>query len=100
MANVPLDKDNAVRSTLEDQFSNQYNIASGADNSYTLTMKPSVVRDLETRALRPSIETITERTNSLGVHEPVIEEYGPGTNQILVELPGIEDAGRVRDVMQ
>jgi preprotein translocase subunit SecD len=100
VANVPLDKDNAVRSTLEDQFSTQYNIASGADNSYTLTMKPSVLRDLETRALQQSIETITERTNSLGVSEPVIEEYGPGTNQILVELPGIEDAGRVRDVIQ
>ena len=39
---IPLDKDNAVRSSLEEQFSTQYAIQSGADNSYTLTMKPSV----------------------------------------------------------
>ena len=97
---VPLDKDNAVRSELEDQFAAQYDIASGADNSYTLTMKPSVVRDIETRALQQSIETIRERIDNLGVNEPVIEEYGPGTNEILVELPGIDDPGRVKDVIQ
>ncbi|HUV97015.1 MAG TPA: hypothetical protein VMV98_06055, partial [Acidobacteriaceae bacterium] len=97
---VPLNKDDAVRSALEDQFSNQYSIQSGADNSYTLTMKPSVVRDIETRALDQSRETIYERINRLGVSEPVVEIYGPGTNEILVELPGIEDPGRVRDVIQ
>lgn len=97
---VPLDKDDAVRSALEDQFSAQYSIQSGADNSYTLTMKPSVVRDIETRALDQSRETIYERINRLGVSEPVVEIYGPGTNEILVELPGIDDPGRVRDVIQ
>jgi len=97
---VPLDKDNAVRSALEDQFSTQYAIQSGANNSYTLTMKPSVVHDIETRALDQSRETIYERINRLGVSEPVVEIYGPGTNEILVELPGIEDPGRVRDVIQ
>ena len=100
MTGVPLDKDNAVRSELEDQFAAQYDIASGADNSYTLTMKPSVVRDMEQRALQQSIETIRERIDNLGVNEPVIEEYGPGTNEILVELPGIDDPGRVKDVIQ
>ncbi|MGC1783146.1 MAG: protein translocase subunit SecD [Acidobacteriaceae bacterium] len=99
---VPLDKDNAVRSVLDDHYSQQYAIASGADNSYTLTMKPSVVRDLEQRALQQSIETIRQRIDNLGVSEPVIEEYGPGSGhfEILVELPGIDDPGRVRDVIQ
>jgi preprotein translocase subunit SecD len=97
---IPIDKDNAVRSSLEGQFSTQYNIQSGADNSYTLTMKPSVLRDIESRALEQSRETIYERIDRLGVSEPLVEIYGPGTNEILVELPGIEDAGRVRDVIQ
>jgi preprotein translocase subunit SecD len=97
---IPIDKDNAVRSSLEEQFSTQYNIQSSADNSYTLTMKPSVLRDIESRALEQSRETIYERIDRLGVSEPLVEIYGPGTNEILVELPGIEDAGRVRDVIQ
>jgi preprotein translocase subunit SecD len=94
------DKDGAVRSSLEDHYGPQYTIASGADNSYTLTMKPAVVTDLEQRALAQSIDTIRQRIDNLGVSEPVIEEYGPGKNQILVELPGIDDPGRVRDVIQ
>ncbi len=97
---IPIDKDSAVRTSLSDQFSTQYDIQSGADNSYTLTMKPSVLRDIESRALEQSRETIYERIDRLGVSEPLVEIYGPGTNEILVELPGIEDAGRVRDVIQ
>jgi preprotein translocase subunit SecD len=100
VAGIPIDKDNAVRSSLEEQFATQYDIQSGADNSYTLTMKPSVLRDIESRALEQSRETIYERIDRLGVSEPLVEIYGPGTNEILVELPGIEDAGRVRDVIQ
>lgn len=100
IAGVNPDKDSAVRSSLQDHYGPQYAIASGADNSYTLTMKPAVVHDLEQRALSQSIDTIRQRIDNLGVSEPVIEEYGPGKNQILVELPGIDDPGRVKDVIQ
>ena len=31
---------------------------------------------------------------------PPIQEYNLGTNQILVELPGVDDLGRVRDIIQ
>lgn len=97
---VNSDKDNAVRSALEDHYGPQYDIASGMDNSYTLTMKPGVVHSLEQRALAQSIDTIRTRIDKLGVSEPIIEEYAPGKNQILVELPGISDPGRVKDVIQ
>ena len=32
--------------------------------------------------------------------EPTIQEYNLGTNQILVELPGVDDLSRVRDIIQ
>ena len=51
------------------------------------------MRDLETRTLDTSIETIRERIDKLGVTEPVIQKYGLGANQILVELPGDERSG-------
>ncbi len=66
----------------------------------TLTMKPAAIRDLETRTLDTSIETIRERVDKLGVAEPVIQKYGLGENQILVELPGVSDPGRVEEVIQ
>lgn len=97
---VPADKDGAVRSLLEDRYGTQYDISSGEDNSFTLTMKPSIVREIEQRALAQSIETIRDRVDRLGVSEPVIEEYGPGKDQILVELPGVDDPARVKDIIQ
>ena len=32
--------------------------------------------------------------------EPVIQEYGLGKNQILVELPGIDDLDQVKNIIQ
>jgi preprotein translocase subunit SecD len=75
-------------------------INTGGAPGYTLTMKQAAIRDLETRTLEQSIETIRERIDKLGVSEPVIEQYGVGDNQILVELPGVTDQDRVENVIQ
>jgi preprotein translocase subunit SecD len=77
-----------------------YDMASNPDGSMKLTMKMSAIRDLETRALDQSIETIRDRIDKLGVSEPVIEKYGLGDNEILVELPGIDDPAHVQEVIQ
>ncbi|HEV2576093.1 MAG TPA: protein translocase subunit SecD [Acidobacteriaceae bacterium] len=77
-----------------------YDISSGANGSYVLTMKEAAIRDLEARTLQTSIETIRERVDSLGVSEPVIEQYGLGDNEILVELPGVTDLSRVENIIQ
>jgi preprotein translocase subunit SecD len=63
-------------------------------------MKQSTIRDLEARTLDTSIETIRERIDKLGVSEPVIEKYGLGDNQILVQLPGVDDPARVESIIQ
>ena len=91
----------AVRSTLDDKFSNQYDLGGGgADNTWTLTMKPSVETALEQKTVDQAIETITDRVNSLGVSEPVVSPYGLGKNEILVELPGISDLEQVKSIIQ
>src|ERR1700730_12091062 len=96
---VAPDKSSDVRNVLDTRYGQQYDIRSSADG-FTLTLKPTVQQDIEKRALAQSIETIRTRINSLGVSEPTIQEYGLGKNQILVELPGIDDPGRVRDIIQ
>jgi preprotein translocase subunit SecD len=67
---------------------------------YTMTLKHSAIVDLEARTLDQSIETIRERIDKLGVSEPVIEKYGLGDNQILVQLPGVDDPARVEGIIQ
>jgi preprotein translocase subunit SecD len=78
----------------------EYNLTSGAENSYTLTMKAQSLADLKNRAVAQAIETIRNRIDSLGVSEPVIQEHGLGQYQILVQLPGVDDPARVKDIMQ
>jgi len=90
----------AVRSQLDDKYSNQYDLTGGgADGSFTMTMKPVYVRTIEQRTVQQAIETVGDRVNSLGVSEPVIQQYGMGDNQILVELPGISDLDRVKSLL-
>jgi preprotein translocase subunit SecD len=93
-------KTSDVRNDLADHYGAEYDIASGADNSVTLTMKPSQLLALKTKTLNQAIDTINDRVNSLGVSEPVIAPYGLGDYQILVELPGVSDLNRVRDIIQ
>jgi len=50
--------------------------------------------------VQQAIETIRNRIDQLGVSEPVIQEHGLGQYQILVQLPGVDDPARVKEIMQ
>jgi preprotein translocase subunit SecD len=88
-----------VRTLLDSKYGTEYDVSS-ANGTFTLTMKPNVEQDLERRTVSQAIETIRDRVDSLGVSEPVIQEYNLGANQILVELPGISDLDRVKNIIQ
>ena len=91
----------AVRSLLDTKYSNEYDLTGGgSDSSFTLTMKPLVEKALDEKTVQQAIETIRDRVDSLGVSEPLIQEYNLGANQILVELPGISDLDRVKSIIQ
>jgi len=96
---IPPDKVGVLRSTVSDTLP-RYDLQSGAGNSYQVVMKPSELTDLKQRAVQQAIDTIRNRVDQLGVSEPVIQEHGLGDYQILVELPGVDDPARVREIMQ
>jgi len=89
-----------VRSTLNAKYSATYDVSGTSDGGWTLTLKPTELTALEKHAVTQAIETIRERVDKLGVSEPVIQEYGLGENQILVELPGVDDLDRVKAIIQ
>ena len=90
---------NQARSILSTRYSAQYDIAT-SPTGLTLTMKPSAIDQLKSATLAQTIDVIRTRVDSLGVSEPVIQEYNVGSSQILVELPGIDDSSRVNNVIQ
>ncbi|MBS1816158.1 MAG: protein translocase subunit SecD [Acidobacteria bacterium] len=69
-------------------------------NGYRLVMKPGEIKAAREHALDVTIETIRSRIDVLGVAEPVIQKYGFGEDQILVELPGVDDLEQVRRIIQ
>jgi len=78
----------------------EYDLTGGAENSWNLAMKPTSLTDLKNRSVTQAIDTIRNRIDALGVSEPTIQEHGLGQYQILVQLPGVDDPARVKDIMQ
>jgi preprotein translocase subunit SecD len=96
---VPPESTSDLRNLISDRLP-EYDATSGAENSWVLTMKPQQLTDLKNRAVQQAIETIRNRVAKLGVSEPVIQEHGLGDYQILVQLPGVDDPARVKEIMQ
>lgn len=96
---VPPEVSGDLRRVVEDGYQ-EYDLTSGADNAWTVTMKPNVEAEKKRQALEQAIETIRRRVDALGVTEPTIQEHGLGDYQILVQLPGVDDPARVKEIMQ
>src|SRR5437899_953256 len=96
---VPPEVSADLRSIVSERLP-EYNLASGAENTWTVSMKPQALAELKQRAVSQAIETIRNRIDQLGVSEPVIQEHGLGQYQILVQLPGVDDPARVKEIMQ
>ncbi len=91
----------AISSLLSgNKYANEYDVSGGNTSPFILTMKPIFESDLEKRTVDEAIETIRDRVDALGVSEPLIQEYGLGANQILVELPGISDLEQVESIIK
>jgi preprotein translocase subunit SecD len=96
---VPPEASGDLRRVITDKFS-EYDLASGQQNAWTMTLKPTIANDTRKKAVQQAIETIRNRIDQLGVSEPVIQEHGLGDYQILVQLPGVDDPARVKEIMQ
>ncbi len=93
------DQGSDFKSIISDRLPD-YGASSGAENGWTVAMKGQNLADLKNRAVAQAIETIRNRIDQLGVSEPVIQEHGLGQYQILVQLPGVDDPARVKEIMQ
>ena len=63
----------------------------------TASMKPETLKALQDTALQQNITALRKRVNELGVSEPIVQQQGP--DRILVQLAGVLDPGRAKDVI-
>ncbi|SVC72274.1 uncharacterized protein METZ01_LOCUS325128, partial [marine metagenome] len=96
-------RDSQFRDFLNEQLP-EWNIASTAGdvpNTYAVQLTAANDNFIRDQAVSQAIQTIRNRIDELGVTEPVIQEHGgPGQYEILVQLPGVDDPGRVKTIMQ
>lgn len=87
-----------ARRALEDVVG-QWEI-SFAGGSVRARLSPEQRRAIENVAVETTLETLRERVDELGVREPIIQKQGAQGDRIVVQLPGIEDPERAKDILQ
>src|SRR6266481_41324 len=86
--------------TIVQDFLPDYDASRGSEDEWNVVMKPTRQASLKQETLNKSIDAIRTRVDALGVSEPVIQENGLGNYQILVQLPGVDDPERVKDIIK
>jgi preprotein translocase subunit SecD len=89
--------DAALRDAAADVETNYDRSSDATGVSYR--MKPNVVNRLRDETVAQSLETIERRVNELGVAEPIVSRYG-GQDQIMVQLPGLTDVRRAKEIIR
>jgi preprotein translocase subunit SecD len=97
---VPADGRDMLASAVESDFPN-FRLASSREEGDKL-IQELVLRDEEVTRIRQaavdqSLETIRNRIDQFGVSEPVIQRQG--RSDILVQLPGIQDPERAKELI-
>ena len=65
--------------------------------AYSMTFKPRDVAETEKNAMDQVLETIRNRIDQLGVRETTVVQEG--SNEILIQLPGIQDPERAKELI-
>jgi preprotein translocase subunit SecD len=97
---VPQDKDAEFRSLADQEAATNYDRSSGVGGSYGFTMKPNIERNLREQTVVQALDTIDRRVNALGVSEPTIARHGSQGDQILVQMPGVTEVARAKEIIR
>ena len=93
-----LEKEGQIRDVL-DEFLGEWDFTS-IGQAITVTVKPNVTTYLRDQAVRQSMETIRNRVDELGLSEIPIQRQGVAGERIIVELPGVDNPDRVKNIIK
>jgi preprotein translocase subunit SecD len=68
-----------------------------AQDQVWLKISEKEVREIKKFAVAQNMTTLRNRVNELGVAEPVIQQQGE--NRIVVQLPGVQDTTRAKEIL-
>lgn len=99
VSGVPTDRDDEVEDDVVDEFLEGWAFDRQGDR-LAFERSSESERQIADLAVRQALETIRNRVDQFGVSEPVIHREGIGGNRIVVQLPGVDDPERIKDLIQ
>jgi preprotein translocase subunit SecD len=94
---VTSETDQAKLEDVSKRFLSEWTYTTGG-GKWTFALKDVSRRQIEDNAVAQALETIRNRIDEFGVSEPLIARQGK--DRILVQLPGIDDPKRVKDLIK
>ena len=82
---------------LETSYQNTFDIKKINNNEMEIAISEDAFNELRIAAIKQNTTTLRNRVNELGVAEPIVQQSGK--TRIVVELPGIKDTTRAKDII-
>jgi preprotein translocase subunit SecD len=91
------DEKPALLSLLNKDFRSLDLTEPNAQDEVWLKISEVEIREIKKFAVAQNMTTLRNRVNELGVAEPVIQQQGE--NRIVVQLPGVQDTARAKEIL-
>ena len=91
--------DAQLRQIADQQVSGNFDRQASGSGTYTFSMRPNIQNRSRTEAVTQALQTVERRVNEFGVSEPVVAPYGSTGDRIVVELPGVSDVSRAKELI-
>ena len=98
LTGLPADQDALLPDILEQSMPYWTWRRSGEDVIFD--RRADEVNNIREQAINQALQTIRNRVDEFGVAEPVIQRQGLGSNRIVVQLPGVDDPERVKNLIK
>jgi preprotein translocase subunit SecD len=97
---VPQERDAEFRNLVLEHAGTNYDRNPGASGTYDFSMKPNIAVNMRQETMEQALDTIDRRVNELGVAEPNIALHGADEDQILVQMPGLTEVARAKEIIR
>ncbi|MEA2005441.1 MAG: protein translocase subunit SecD [Acidobacteriota bacterium] len=92
------ESEDKIKEILDDYFKEWNYSVHGFD--ITLNIKANVATYLRDQSVKQALETLRNRVDELGLAEPTIQRQGISGDRIIVELPGVDNPERVKNIIK
>ena len=96
---VPATQSSAFRNLIGEHYPT-YILTAENSTDYSMHLKPTDLLDLKSDTVKRAVDTIGNRIDQLGLAEKSVQPYGAtGEYEILVQLPGVDDPARAKELI-